>query len=112
MDIDSHSGKELRRSSGSIGTREKLERTRARRRYVMTKEAKVVMGKYMIGRTLGEGGFGTVKFARHVATGEPFAIKILERHSVLARKFHNQVSFAFFLHSCFYSPPIGACVFP
>ncbi|XP_078171057.1 CBL-interacting protein kinase 1-like isoform X2 [Carex rostrata] len=57
----------------------------------MTKEAKVIMGKYKIGCTLGEGGFGTVKFARHVATGEPFAIKILERHSVLARKFHEQL---------------------
>ncbi|KAJ1697712.1 hypothetical protein LUZ63_006224 [Rhynchospora breviuscula] len=57
----------------------------------MKKEVKVVMGKYEIGRTLGEGGFSTVKFARHVETGRSFAIKILDRHSVLARKFHDQL---------------------
>jgi hypothetical protein len=61
------------------------------REEVMTKEAKVVIGKYQIGRTLGEGGFGVVKLTRHVETGELFAIKILERHSVIARKFHHQV---------------------
>ncbi|KAJ4755246.1 CBL-interacting serine/threonine-protein kinase 17 [Rhynchospora pubera] len=57
----------------------------------MKNEVKVVMGKYELGRTLGEGGFSTVKFARHVETGRPFAIKILDRHSVLARKFHDQL---------------------
>jgi len=53
--------------------------------------AGTLFGKYEIGRTLGEGNFGKVKYARDVATGEPFAIKILDRKKILSLKFDDQI---------------------
>ncbi|KAJ0980014.1 hypothetical protein J5N97_015488 [Dioscorea zingiberensis] len=49
------------------------------------------LGKYEIGRTLGEGNFGKVKYARHVETGHPFAVKILNRHRILSLKIDDQI---------------------
>lgn len=49
------------------------------------------MGKYEMGRTLGEGHFGKVKLARHTDTGRTFAIKILDRQRILAMKINEQV---------------------
>ncbi|KAE8778675.1 CBL-interacting protein kinase 21 [Hordeum vulgare] len=49
------------------------------------------MGKYEMGRTLGEGHFGKVRLARHADTGRPFAIKILDRQRILAIKIDEQV---------------------
>jgi serine/threonine protein kinase len=49
------------------------------------------MGKYEMGRTLGEGHFGKVKLARHAETGRAFAIKILDRQRILAMKIDEQV---------------------
>ncbi|ONM25544.1 CBL-interacting serine/threonine-protein kinase 1 [Zea mays] len=49
------------------------------------------MGKYEMGRTLGEGHFGKVRLARHADTGRPFAIKILDRQRILAMKIHDQI---------------------
>ncbi|KAM0848503.1 hypothetical protein ACQ4PT_054341 [Festuca glaucescens] len=43
-----------------------------------------LLGAYQLGRTLGEGSFGKVKHARRRATGEHFAVKILERSKVLS----------------------------
>lgn len=40
------------------------------------------IGRYVLGKTIGEGTFGKVKLGTHVATGEPVAIKILERHKI------------------------------
>ncbi|KAJ3696315.1 hypothetical protein LUZ61_000020 [Rhynchospora tenuis] len=37
----------------------------------------LLLGKYSLGRTLGEGNFGKVRYARHTTTGHPFAVKIL-----------------------------------
>ncbi|GJN10893.1 hypothetical protein PR202_ga29034 [Eleusine coracana subsp. coracana] len=51
----------------------------------------MLMGKYEMGRTLGEGHFGKVKLARHSETGHPFAIKILDRHRILAMKIDEQI---------------------
>ncbi|XP_020586548.1 CBL-interacting protein kinase 1-like isoform X2 [Phalaenopsis equestris] len=48
-------------------------------------------GKYKLGRTLGEGNFGKVKFATRVDTGEPFAVKILDRKRILDLKIHEQI---------------------
>lgn len=54
-----------------------------------------MLEKYEIGQTVGEGNFGKVKYARNVITGQPFAIKILDRHKILSLNFHHQVSFHF-----------------
>ncbi|XP_042520197.1 CBL-interacting serine/threonine-protein kinase 23-like [Macadamia integrifolia] len=49
------------------------------------------VGKYELGRTLGEGTFAKVKFARNVETGENFAIKILDKEKVLRHKMISQI---------------------
>ncbi|EHA8588248.1 CBL-interacting protein kinase 23 [Cocos nucifera] len=48
------------------------------------------VGKYELGRTLGEGTFGKVKFARKVETGESVAIKILDKEKILRHKMIGQ----------------------
>ncbi|CAM0958225.1 unnamed protein product [Alopecurus aequalis] len=45
-----------------------------------------LLGAYELGQTLGEGNFGKVKHARRRATGEHFAVKILDRGRVLSRR--------------------------
>ncbi|KAH1073789.1 hypothetical protein J1N35_026117 [Gossypium stocksii] len=49
------------------------------------------VGKYELGRTLGEGSFAKVKFAKNVETGECVAIKILDREQVLRRRIVEQI---------------------
>ncbi|XAR53916.1 Non-specific serine/threonine protein kinase [Bertholletia excelsa] len=49
------------------------------------------VGKYEIGRTLGEGSFAKVKFARNSETGESVAIKIINRDLVLRHKLVEQI---------------------
>ncbi|GLT84842.1 hypothetical protein SLE2022_030540 [Rubroshorea leprosula] len=49
------------------------------------------VGKYELGRTLGEGSFAKVKFARNVETGDCVAIKILDREQVLRHKMVEQI---------------------
>lgn len=49
------------------------------------------VGKYELGRTLGEGTFAKVKFARNVETGENVAIKILDKEKVLKNKMIGQI---------------------
>lgn len=51
------------------------------------------VGKYEVGRTIGEGTFAKVKFARNSETGEPVAIKILDKDAVLKHKMAEQVRF-------------------
>jgi 5'-AMP-activated protein kinase, catalytic alpha subunit len=53
-----------------------------------------LLGRYEIGRTLGEGNFGKVKYARHIATGGHFAIKILDRSKILSLRIDDQVGHA------------------
>lgn len=53
---------------------------------------KTRVGRYELGRTLGEGNFAKVKFARNVVTGENVAIKILDKEKVLKHKMIGQVS--------------------
>ncbi|KAL0904400.1 hypothetical protein M5K25_026504 [Dendrobium thyrsiflorum] len=48
-------------------------------------------GKYELGRTLGEGNFGKVKFARRIDDGEAFAVKILDRKRILDLKIDEQI---------------------
>ncbi|XP_038894384.1 CBL-interacting serine/threonine-protein kinase 23-like isoform X1 [Benincasa hispida] len=49
------------------------------------------VGKYELGRTLGEGNFAKVKFARNSETGENVAIKILDKEKVLKHKMISQI---------------------
>eukprot|EP00252_Welwitschia_mirabilis_P021846 TRINITY_DN571_c1_g3_i1.p1 TRINITY_DN571_c1_g3~~TRINITY_DN571_c1_g3_i1.p1 ORF type:complete len:438 (-),score=82.75 TRINITY_DN571_c1_g3_i1:297-1610(-) len=52
---------------------------------------KTRVGKYELGRTLGEGTFAKVKFARNINTGESVAIKILDKEKVLKHKMVQQI---------------------
>ncbi|KAJ7968990.1 Non-specific serine/threonine protein kinase [Quillaja saponaria] len=49
------------------------------------------VGKYELGRTLGEGNFAKVKFARNVENGENVAIKILDKEKILKHKMIAQI---------------------
>eukprot|EP00249_Psilotum_nudum_P012504 c23824_g1_i2 orf=266-1411(-) len=44
------------------------------------------VGQYELGRTLGEGTFAKVKYARNMNTGEAVAIKIIEKERILKHK--------------------------
>lgn len=49
------------------------------------------VGKYEVGRTIGEGTFAKVKFAQNTETGESVAMKVLDRQTVLKHKMVEQV---------------------
>lgn len=49
------------------------------------------VGKYELGRTLGEGTFAKVKFARNVENGDNVAIKVIDKEKVLKNKMIAQV---------------------
>nr|XP_018628835.1 CBL-interacting serine/threonine-protein kinase 23 isoform X2 [Nicotiana tomentosiformis] len=49
------------------------------------------VGRYEVGRTLGEGTFAKVKFARNVETGDNVAIKILDKEKVMKHKMIGQI---------------------
>ncbi|XP_020275744.1 CBL-interacting protein kinase 23 isoform X3 [Asparagus officinalis] len=53
--------------------------------------ARTRVGRYELGRTLGEGNFAKVKFARNTETGEHVAIKILDKDKVLKHKMLGQI---------------------
>jgi serine/threonine protein kinase len=50
------------------------------------------VGKYELGRTLGEGNSAKVKFAIDTLTGESFAIKIIEKSCITRLNVSFQVS--------------------
>jgi len=54
------------------------------------------LGKYELGRTLGEGNFGKVKFAKNTDSGQPFAVKIIEKNNIIDLNITNQVSLLLF----------------
>lgn len=49
------------------------------------------VGKYDLGKTLGEGTFAKVKVARHIETGLSVAIKILDKEKILKHKMVEQI---------------------
>ncbi|KAL6896838.1 hypothetical protein ACP4OV_007410 [Aristida adscensionis] len=49
------------------------------------------VGKYELGRTIGEGTFAKVRFAKNMETGDPVAIKILDKAKVQKHKLVEQV---------------------
>lgn len=60
------------------------------------------VGKYELGRTLGEGNFAKVKFARNSETNEHVAIKILDKEKLLKHKMIGQVFSHFNFARLFY----------
>ncbi|CAI0389328.1 unnamed protein product [Linum tenue] len=57
---------------------------------MMRKVARKV-GKYEVGRTIGEGTFAKVKFARNMETGESVAIKVMAKSTILKNKMVDQI---------------------
>ncbi|KAJ4957367.1 hypothetical protein NE237_024478 [Protea cynaroides] len=49
------------------------------------------LGKYELGRTIGEGTFAKVKFARNTEKGENVAVKILEKSTILKHQMVDQI---------------------
>ncbi|KAK7410433.1 hypothetical protein VNO78_01214 [Psophocarpus tetragonolobus] len=49
------------------------------------------LGKYEIGRTIGEGTFAKVKFAQNTETGESVAMKVLDRSTIIKHKMVDQI---------------------
>jgi serine/threonine protein kinase len=64
------------------------ERERGGREMVVRK-----VGKYEIGRTIGEGTFAKVKFAQNTETGESVAMKVLDRNTIIKHKMVDQVNY-------------------
>lgn len=60
------------------------------------------VGKYELGRTLGEGNFGKVKFAKHTDSAKSFAIKILEKNRIQDLRITDQVCYRSSLSICFF----------
>jgi 5'-AMP-activated protein kinase catalytic alpha subunit len=53
------------------------------------------LGQYELGRTLGEGNFGKVKFAKNIETGQSFAVKILQKNKIIHLNITDQVLSSF-----------------
>ena len=58
----------------------------------MTRLVKNKLGKYELGRTIGEGTFAKVKFAQNTETGESVAVKVLAKSTILKHKMVDQVT--------------------
>ncbi|KAK2432984.1 disease resistance protein RPV1 [Trifolium repens] len=52
---------------------------------------KIAVGRYEVGRTIGEGTFAKVKHARDIWTGQSVALKILDKEKVLKNKMGEQI---------------------
>ncbi len=50
-----------------------------------------MVGKYILGKTLGEGTFGKVRLAENTETKELVAIKILEKDLIQSQDMHYQI---------------------
>jgi 5'-AMP-activated protein kinase catalytic alpha subunit len=49
------------------------------------------LGKYEVGKTLGEGNFGKVKYARNVESGQSYAVKIVEKNRIVELSITDQI---------------------
>jgi serine/threonine protein kinase len=74
-----------------VETKLHLRFQRRTRQGMSTTKVKRRVGKYELGRTIGEGTFAKVKFARDTETGDPVAIKILDKEKLLKHKMVEQV---------------------
>ena len=50
------------------------------------------IGKYQLGRTIGEGTFSKVKLAVNGNNGQKVAIKVIDKHMVLENNLKNQAN--------------------
>ncbi|CAL5198639.1 unnamed protein product [Lathyrus oleraceus] len=55
------------------------------------KKVRRKIGKYEVGRTIGEGTFAKVKFAKHSDTGESVAIKVMAKSTILKHRMVEQI---------------------
>ncbi|KAL2961869.1 hypothetical protein AAZX31_17G110200 [Glycine max] len=55
------------------------------------KKVRRKIGKYEVGRTIGEGTFAKVKFARNSETGESVAIKVMAKTTILQHRMVEQI---------------------
>ncbi|KAI4335713.1 hypothetical protein L6164_014333 [Bauhinia variegata] len=55
------------------------------------KKVKRKVGKYDVGRTIGEGTFAKVKFAKNTETGERVAMKMMTKSTILKHKMVEQI---------------------
>ncbi|KAG7568090.1 Protein kinase domain [Arabidopsis thaliana x Arabidopsis arenosa] len=80
-------------TKSSYGSSIEVERRHSRIPQGMNRRQQVkrIVGKYEVGRTIGEGTFAKVKFARNSETGEPVALKILDKDKVLKHKMAEQI---------------------
>ncbi|XP_071937678.1 CBL-interacting serine/threonine-protein kinase 1-like isoform X2 [Coffea arabica] len=78
---------------GIRGGRKEEEEEKGSNNYNNSKRKKNSMRlwKYDVGRTLGEGNFGKVKYARNLESGQSFAIKILEKHRIFDLNITDQI---------------------
>jgi serine/threonine protein kinase len=67
------------------------------KRAALSPKVKRRVGKYELGRTIGEGTFAKVRFARNTENHEPVAIKILDKEKVQKHRLVEQVSIRQFL---------------
>ena len=61
----------------------------------MATSVRTRIGKYELGRTIGEGSFAKVKHSKNLETGENVAIKILEKAHILQHHMVEQVTILF-----------------
>jgi len=61
------------------------------KRAALSPKVKRRVGKYELGRTIGEGTFAKVRFAKNTENGEPVAIKILDKEKVQRHRLVEQI---------------------
>ena len=60
------------------------------------------IGKYQLGKTIGEGTFAKVKVAANMETRENVAIKIIDKQMVISNRLIDQVTFQVFCFLFFF----------
>ena len=61
------------------------------------------VGKYEVGKTIVQGTFAKVRYAKDIETGESVALKILDKDKLLKTKMSEQVKFTFLISIRFFS---------
>ncbi|KAG2552347.1 hypothetical protein PVAP13_9KG423500 [Panicum virgatum] len=61
------------------------------KRAALSPKVKRRVGKYELGRTIGEGTFAKVRFAKNTENGDPVAIKILDKEKVQRHRLVEQI---------------------